>query len=92
MTSPPRLLRWFLLLTLLAGLGLASWWRLRPQPLRVALATVEQGLVERLVADARAEGGKIIPLCPYVQLLYTRNPDWADVFTTAPGEKPDLPR
>lgn len=48
-------------------------------------------LVERLVADARAEGVKVIPLCPYVQLLYTRNPDWADVFTTAPGEKPELP-
>jgi len=61
-----------------------------PEPLRGTGAAA--ALVARLVADARTEGVKIIPLCPYVQLLYTRNPDWADVFTTAPGEKPELPR
>lgn len=37
-------------------------------------------LVERLVADARAEGVKIVPLCPFVDALRRRHPGWADVF------------
>ncbi|RVT82786.1 N-acetyltransferase [Rhodobacteraceae bacterium CCMM004] len=37
-------------------------------------------LVERLVADARAEGVKIVPLCPFVNAQRRRHPDWADVF------------
>ena len=37
-------------------------------------------LVERLVADARAEGVKITPLCPFVRAQAARHPEWADVF------------
>jgi predicted GNAT family acetyltransferase len=37
-------------------------------------------LVERLVADARAEGVKITPLCPFVRAQAQRHPEWADVF------------
>lgn len=37
-------------------------------------------LVKRLVADARAEGVKIIPLCPFVNAQRRRHPEWADVF------------
>jgi predicted GNAT family acetyltransferase len=37
-------------------------------------------LVERLVADARAEGVKITPLCPFVRVQAARHPEWADVF------------
>ena len=37
-------------------------------------------LVERLVADARAEGVKIVPLCPFVNAQRRRHPDWANVF------------
>ena len=37
-------------------------------------------LVERLVTDARAEGFKIVPLCPYVNRQRARHPDWADAF------------
>ncbi|APE44195.1 GNAT family N-acetyltransferase [Sulfitobacter alexandrii] len=37
-------------------------------------------LVERLVADARAEGFKIVPLCPFVNAMRRRHPDWADAF------------
>lgn len=37
-------------------------------------------LVERLVADARAQGRKIVPLCPYVVAQFRRHPDWADVL------------
>ncbi|KMK68322.1 GNAT family N-acetyltransferase [Puniceibacterium sp. IMCC21224] len=37
-------------------------------------------LVERLVADAHAEGFRIVPLCPFVNAQRKRHPDWADVF------------
>ena len=37
-------------------------------------------LVERLVADARAEGVKIIALCPFIKSQLPKHPDWADVF------------
>ena len=36
-------------------------------------------LVERLIADARSEGNKIVPLCSYVALQFRRHPDWADL-------------
>ena len=47
-------------------------------------------LVERMVADARTEGFRIIPLCPYVLAKYDEHPEWADVMTSAPGEKPHV--
>ena len=37
-------------------------------------------LVERMVADARAEGVKITALCPFVRAQSQRHPEWADVF------------
>jgi len=39
-------------------------------------------LVERLVADALAEGVKIVPLCPFVKSQLARHPEWADAFNT----------
>lgn len=39
-----------------------------------------KALAERLVADARAGGYKIIPLCPFVRSMYERNPGWSDVM------------
>lgn len=45
-------------------------------------------LVRHMVADARENGFRILPLCPYVRAQYKRNPDWADVMTLAPGEEP----
>jgi predicted GNAT family acetyltransferase len=41
---------------------------------------VAGALVERLIADARAEGFKIIPLCPYVKSQFEKHPEWADVL------------
>jgi len=38
-----------------------------------------KALVERLIADARAEGFKIAPLCPFVKAQLERNPDWSDL-------------
>jgi predicted GNAT family acetyltransferase len=37
-------------------------------------------LVERLVADARAEGLRIVPSCSYVAAQFRRHPDWADLL------------
>lgn len=47
-------------------------------------------LVRHMVQDARAEGLRVIPICPYVQAQYAKHPEWKDVFTVAPGEKPRL--
>jgi predicted GNAT family acetyltransferase len=41
---------------------------------------VAKALVDRLIADARSEGFKIIPLCPYVKSQYLRHPEWSDVM------------
>ena len=41
---------------------------------------VAQQLVEALVADARAQGFTIVPQCSYVDALFKRHPDWADVL------------
>ncbi len=45
-------------------------------------------LVTFMIEDARREGIKIIPLCPYVRAQYRRHPEWADVMTVQPGEDP----
>ena len=37
-------------------------------------------LVEALVAAARAEGFKVVPLCPFVNATRKKHPEWADVF------------
>lgn len=36
-------------------------------------------LVEAIVADARAQGFRIIPQCSYVAAAFDRHPDWADL-------------
>lgn len=37
-------------------------------------------LVQRLVADARANGWRVEPRCSYVRAQAERHPEWADVF------------
>lgn len=37
-------------------------------------------LVQRIVEDARTEGFRIVPLCPFVNAERRRHPDWADAF------------
>ena len=37
-------------------------------------------LVEALVAAARKDGFKVVPLCPFVKAQARKHPDWADVF------------
>ena len=38
-------------------------------------------MVTHLVADARAEGFKIMPLCPFVNAQRIKHPEWADAFS-----------
>lgn len=49
-----------------------------------------RALVDYLIADARARGFRIIPLCPYVRAQYEKHPEWQDVMTVAPGEMPRI--
>ena len=42
-------------------------------------------LVQAIVDDARAQGFKVAPLCPYVVNAFGKHPEWADV-------RADLPR
>ena len=41
---------------------------------------IAKAMVERLVADARADGVRILPTCSYVKAQFARHPDWADVL------------
>ncbi|MHA6296863.1 GNAT family N-acetyltransferase [Devosia sp. CAU 1758] len=37
-------------------------------------------LVKASIADARAEGFKITPVCPYVVAQFRRHPEWRDLL------------
>jgi predicted GNAT family acetyltransferase len=45
---------------------------------------VGEALIEGMVADARASGFRIIPICPYVRAQSQKHPEWGDVIA-APG-------
>jgi len=51
---------------------------------------IASALVDHMVADARKRGFRIIPLCPFVRARYEKHPEWRDVFTVGPGEKPSV--
>ena len=42
---------------------------------------VARALAERLVADARTEDFKIVPLCPFINGERRKHPEWEDVFS-----------
>lgn len=42
---------------------------------------VGRALVARAVEDARAEGWKIVPLCPFAAAQFRGHPEWADVLS-----------
>ena len=42
---------------------------------------VGAALAQRVVADARALGFKIVPLCPFFNAQFKRHPEWSDVVT-----------
>jgi predicted GNAT family acetyltransferase len=37
-------------------------------------------LAEAMIADARAAGIKVMPLCPFVNAQFKRHPDWSDLL------------
>ena len=41
---------------------------------------VGQALVARAVADVRAAGKKVLPLCPFAAAQFRRHPEWADLL------------
>ena len=41
---------------------------------------VGKALVVALINDSRADGFKIVPLCPYINALRRRHPEWAEFF------------
>ena len=49
---------------------------------------VGRALIDFMLDDARANGFRIIPICPYVRAQYARHPEWAPLFTVGPGEDP----
>lgn len=54
-----------------------AYHTLTPPPLRgKGIATA---LVERLIADARGEGFRIIPTCPFVSSQFDGHPEWSDL-------------
>jgi predicted GNAT family acetyltransferase len=60
---------------------------------QVAPAFAGQGLGERLVAgvlaDLRARGLKLVPLCPFVRAYLRRHPDQADLVAGDPAVPSD---
>lgn len=49
-----RMIRWSLLLLVVAAAGVFIWWETRPKPVEVVVARVERGVVEATVANTRA--------------------------------------
>jgi uncharacterized protein len=41
---------------------------------------IGEALVARGVEDARREGKKVVPLCPYAKAQIDRHPEWQDVL------------
>jgi predicted GNAT family acetyltransferase len=39
-------------------------------------------LLERAIADMRATGGKIFPLCPFAASQFRKHPEYRDVLST----------
>ena len=64
-------------------------WKNRGEDVRVAdhtLVPKEIGgrgiagqLVERLIADAREQGFRIVPQCSYVEAKFDEHPEWSDL-------------
>jgi predicted GNAT family acetyltransferase len=46
---------------------------------------IAAALVDTLIADARAQGFKIVPQCSYVAAAFRRHPEWADVLADTPS-------
>jgi predicted GNAT family acetyltransferase len=54
-----------------------------PESMRGAGAAM--ALIEHMIAAARADGFKIVPICPYVRAQLRKHPEWRDVMADAPS-------
>jgi uncharacterized protein len=54
-----------------------AYYTLTPPALRGQ--GIASALVERLIADARREGFRVIPTCPFVASQFDSHPEWADL-------------
>ena len=43
---------------------------------------IAEELLDALLADARAQGFTIVPLCPFAASQARRHPEWASLFAT----------
>ena len=41
---------------------------------------IAQQLMDRLIADARTEGTRFVPLCSYAVAQFRSHPEWADLL------------
>jgi uncharacterized protein len=41
---------------------------------------IAQVLMDKVIADAKADGTKIVPLCSYVVAQFRRHPEWANLL------------
>ena len=41
---------------------------------------VGQRMLQQLIADARTDNLKIIPLCPFAKAQFDNHPEWADIL------------
>lgn len=41
---------------------------------------VALSMLQKLIADVRAEGTRVVPLCSYVVVQFRRHPEWADLL------------
>ena len=46
---------------------------------------VAAALVEALIADAREQGFTIVPQCSYVEAMFRRHPEWAELRAPPPS-------
>lgn len=51
-------------------------------PVQMRGTGAAKALVEYMIADARANGFRIIPICPFVKAQYAKHPEWSDVFAS----------
>ena len=42
---------------------------------------IARKLLDALLEDARANGYRIVPLCPYVNAQRRKHPEWAELFS-----------
>ena len=71
------------------GVSELTYSRLSPQTVIADHTEVADGhegegiglrLLEALLEDARAEGFRIVPLCPFVNAQRRKHPEWAELF------------